>query len=152
MAAIAVSTSASPQLMRQIFSPKLIGAGASSARPVLGATRLTARPSSRCHLAEAVGGARGVALHGLDQHVAADWTGGRAARHAVLDDHGTGIARLVGRAEADEQRVMTQVPGQHRLGDAHVALALGDALDLGGPGLASETELRLEQLALGVDA
>src|SRR5262249_13505638 len=141
-----------PQLMRQIFSPKLIGAGASSARPVLGATRLTAGPSSRRHLAEAVGGARGIALHGLDQHVAADRTGGRAARHALLDDYGTRTARLVGGAEADEQRVMAQVPRQHRLGDAHVALALGDALYLRRAGLAGETELRFEQLALGIDA
>src|SRR6185437_16080141 len=92
--------------------------------------------SSRRHLLEAVGVARGIALHGLEQHVAADRAGGRAARHAVLDDHRAGIARIVDRPEADEQRVVAQVPGQRGLGDAHLAFVLCDALDRHGAGQA----------------
>src|SRR6187402_3180772 len=128
MPAIAVSTRTRPQLMRQIFSARPIGAGASSAR-------LMARASARRHLAEAVDAARRIALHRLEQDVAADRARGGAARLAVLDDDGAGVARVVVRSDADEQRVMAQMPGQLVLGDAHVALALGDALDLRGAGL-----------------
>src|SRR4029434_660139 len=131
--------------MRQIFSPKPIGAGASSAK-------LIATPSARRHLAEAVGPARRVALHDLEQHVAADRARRGATGLAVLDDDGAGIARIVDRRVADEQRVVAQMPGQLVLGDAHVALALGDALDLGGAGLASEPELRFDRLVVGVEA
>src|SRR5258708_33286436 len=109
MAAIAVSTSARPQLMRQIFSAKPGGAWPSRATTAFGAARLIAPYSSRGHLAEALGVARGIALHGLDQHVAPDRAGGVAARHAVLDDDGAGVAPAVGRPEADEQRGVAQV-------------------------------------------
>src|SRR6187455_2049613 len=99
MPAIAVSTSTRPQLMRQNFSAKPTGAGASSAK-------LIATPSPRRHLAVAVGAARRIALHGLDQHVPPDRARRGAARLAMLDDDGAGIARIVERAEADEQRVV----------------------------------------------
>src|SRR5258708_34619419 len=127
MAAIAVSTSARPQLMRQIFSAKPGGAWPSRATTAFGATRLIAPRSSRGHLAEALGVARGIALHGLDQHVAPDRAGGGAARHAVLDDDGAGAARVVGRPEADENRVVARGPRQLRLGDAQPRLAPGGA-------------------------
>ena len=65
--AIAVSTSTRPQLMRQIFSPKPIGAGASSAKLI--GDIIAQRDAI---LRKRVGAARRIALHGLDQHVAAD--------------------------------------------------------------------------------
>src|SRR5215475_11529514 len=196
MAAIAVSTSTRPQLMRQILSPNDGAEGVPSATllmagsaPLQWRSPLVSMPSSvlrraapalrsltrglprdgslqrytppdaslprsaspRGHLLEAIDVARRVALHGLDQHVAADRAGGGAAGHAVLDDDGAGIARIGDRPPADEQRVVAQMPGQRGLGDAHVALALGDALDLGSTGLAGEHQLGRQRLALAVD-
>src|SRR5579883_1731984 len=100
-----VSTPTRPPLMRHTRSANEGGAGAPSETEVMAML-------ARRHLLEALGVARGIALHGLDQHVAADRAGGGAARHAVLDDDGAGIARIGDGAPADEQRVVAQVPGQ----------------------------------------
>src|ERR1700722_19484023 len=95
---------------------------------------------------------RRIAPHGLDQHFLADLAGIEAGL-AVLDDYRAGIARGLDGPEADEETVAAQMPGQLVLRDAHVAFALGDALDLRGAGLAGKLQRGFQRLAgLGIEA
>src|SRR5690242_13195920 len=76
--------------------------------------------------------ARGIAPLGFDQHVAGDRSGIARPAAAMLDDDGTGVARLVHRREGDEQRMVALAPGNVLvLTHAGRALGHGDAADLG---------------------